>query len=169
MAMFRSLSNLGGYVPRPIEYPKTRPTYEYDFDAKTGKKYLKRTGETNVYAMIQESKDDNTPQKIAARMQRGDMTALGEVVDGFLDTLSYPKTFMESQNVMLKMQNLYDGLDVKQKAEYGNDINVFIKSLNTKMDEKLQANAQAQREKLIQQQQQPATQQPTGGENNAQQ
>ena len=167
------------HTPRPITFPETRNQYAYEYEKDkngmfTGRKVLKKTGETNFVAMIQEGKDDNTPQSIYARMQRGDMTALGEIENGFLDALAYPKNFMESQNVLLKMQNLYNSLDAKQKAEYDNDINVFVKKLNVGMEERLKQASQKQREELVKNEQQPsastsAPQQQTEVNNNAQQ
>ena len=61
---FRTLLN-HPHTPRPITFPETRNQYAYEYEKDkngmfTGRKVLKKTGETNFVAMIQESKDDNT-------------------------------------------------------------------------------------------------------------
>ena len=153
-----------GPIVRDVRtFPTTRNTYAYDFDKKTGRKVLVKTGETNFYELIQSSKDDNSVRGIVDRMNRGDMTALGQAVEGFIDGLAFPKNFMEMQNVNIQMQNMFAALSPDEKKEYGSDINVFIKSMNEKLDKRLEEAAEKHREQLKQQAQQPAqaTQQPT--------
>lgn len=146
--------------PSIKEYPKTRAKYQYEFD-KDGRKVLKKTGDyTNVYAMIQEGKDDNTPRSVLQRIQKGDMTAIGDLQAGFMDALVYPKNFMEAQNVRLQMENMFNSLTAEQKATYGQDVNRFVKDMNEKLDVKLKADAEKRRQDLVNQQNGIAAQTP---------
>lgn len=128
-----------GFEPKPREYPVIAPRYAYDVDKETGKKVVvkQKTG-TNFYQQIQESKEDTLIYNVIDRINRtGDYSLLCENMGGFFDATVLPKDLLAAKKVELQAKQFFEALpsDVRSK-EYGNDFDVFIKTLNSKLKNK---------------------------------
>lgn len=152
MAQYRTASNPGGHVPEGRHFPYLRPKYAYEID-KTGRKVLKKAGATNFYEQIQEGLHDNDVQTIVKRMEMGDLSALGDQTQGFIDALSLPKNLMEAENTRIQIENLFARLPEEERAKYGQDVYRFIKEVNGKIDERMNKAASEYRAQLLAQEQ----------------
>ena len=121
-----------GKAPRSVRsYPKTMPKYGYDVDKETGEKIVVKQGETNVFLQTQEARADTLIYNIIDKINRtGDMSLLGNSVEGFIDVTSMPKTFLEAQVMRVKAEQFFDRLPIEEKAKFQNNVSVFIKSVN---------------------------------------
>ena len=133
---FRTLTDRGTYKKRPRVYSEVLPSYTYDVDKDTGKKIVVRNGEQNVYAMKQEALKSTQIYSLIDRIERtGDMSLLGQAIEGQFDSTVLPKDLMEAKILQCKVENLYRALPVEEKAKYDNDISKFYKSVNDKIIE----------------------------------
>ena len=100
--------------PSRLTQPKTNkyePEYEERIDTKTGKKYLKETGKTNVYEKIQEAKEGCSLKEIMKRYgidpnlsaQKVE-TETGEI----FDYTGTPKSLMEALEITNEARNMFE-------------------------------------------------------------
>lgn len=94
-------------------------TYEISIDA-NGHKTLLKTGETNVYVMIQADLEDTKIENILEKARMGDITAFEKSKGYYMDTTEMPKTLAEAQNTIIKMKNEFEKLplEVREKFDY---------------------------------------------------
>lgn len=110
-------------------FPFTQPEYGYQEDH--GKMVLKKIGEKNVYKRTQEAADDVCLQNIIARLTKGDTSAVGDVVGGFVDVTTMPKTLQEAQNLAIFAENYFKGLPSEVKNKYQNNLNNFLQAVDS--------------------------------------
>lgn len=98
--------------------------YEYKID-KFGRKKLEKTGETNLYAKIQESLEETKIENILKRAAIGDMTVFRP--DGiYADLTEMPSNLIEARQAMQNLENLWRDLDNEIKRKYHFDVEEFI-------------------------------------------
>lgn len=141
--MFYTHSNRPGRVVQP-KTNKFEPEYEERTDAKTGKKYLKKVSETNVYDKIQENKDTNNLKKLLDRygVKPEDVaTNIKEFLAGIEaspinDYTGLPKTLMESLALEEEAQSIYKRTPKEIKAMFNNNFSEFLQgAYNGKLKE----------------------------------
>lgn len=144
--MFRTLTNRGNFVRRKRHFPKFQPTYCYDVDKDTGKKVVVQNGKTNVFQQKQEALPMTQVYNLIDRIERtGDMSLLGEAVEGYFDATFLPRDMMEAKVIQCRVENLYRNLPIEEKKKYDNDISVFYKKVNEKLHENAKKAAEAAR------------------------
>lgn len=107
-------------------------TYQEEIDPETGKKHLVKSGETDVYAMIQEDLEDTKIENILQRAAMGDLKALNQRETLYVDATNMPKTLMEAQNVVLKAKQEFDKLPLEVRKEFDNSAEKYISEMGTK-------------------------------------
>lgn len=101
--------------------------YEVD---KFGRKVLVKTGETDLYAKIQESLEETKIENILKRASIGDMTDFRP--DGiYADLTELPNNLIEARQQIQKMENLWDSLPNELKAKYNYDVGEFVGASGT--------------------------------------
>lgn len=107
--------------------PTGRPmqdVYEYKID-KYGRKKLEKTGETNLYAKIQESLEETKIENILKRAAIGDMSNFRP--DGiYADLTEMPSNLIEARQAMQNLENVWKDLDNEIKRKYHFDVEEFI-------------------------------------------
>lgn len=107
--------------------PNGRPEaneYGYEID-KYGRKILKKTGETNLYAKIQESLEETKIENILKRAAIGDTSVLRP--DGiYADLTEVPSNLIEARQAMQNLENIWNGLSNDIKRKYNFDVEEFI-------------------------------------------
>lgn len=107
-------------------------TYQEEIDKETGKKHLVKSGETNIYAMIQEDLEDSKIENILKRVAMGDLKALNQRETLYVDATNMPKTLMEAQNVVLKAKQEFERLPLEVRKEFDNSAEKYISEMGTK-------------------------------------
>lgn len=110
---------------------KTTPTgsgmqneYGYTID-KFGRKILKKTGETNLYAKIQENLEETKIENILKRVAIGDTTIMRP--DGiYADLTEMPNNLIEARQQMQELENLWNTLGNDIKRKYNFNLDEFI-------------------------------------------
>lgn len=106
-----------------------QPVYGYQINKKTGKKEIVRTGETNIYEMIQASAEGCKLQNIIAKCN-GDYSSL--MAEGnFVDISEMPTSLMEMQNLILKTTDEFEKLPAEIKKKFENSVEKYISSYGT--------------------------------------
>lgn len=119
------------------QYPKTSPEYRKEFNPDTGQYELVEVGKVNVYEIKQEAaKDCNIYNQIDRFNRTGDLSFLGETVDGFIDCLSMPKSLMEMENIRAKASQLWSQAPKKIREKYGSNINLFLQDVDKRLSER---------------------------------
>lgn len=98
--------------------------YGYEVD-NFGRKVLVKTGETNLYARIQESLEETKIENIIARVTTGDTSMLRP--DGiYADLSEIPNNLIEARQQMQKLENVWGDLPREIKEKYNFNVEEFI-------------------------------------------
>lgn len=106
--------------PKTIAAPNgspEEPEYTMCID-KNGHKYLKETGKTNTYNLIQESLEETKIENIMRRAERGDLTALNITNGQYLDITELPNTLAEAQNFVIKATQDFERLPLEIRRKF---------------------------------------------------
>lgn len=116
------------YTPTPSGKP-IEDVYGYEIDS-YGRKVLVKTGETDLYAKIQESLEETKIENILARAAIGDNSVFRP--DGiYADLTEMPSNLIEARQSIQKMENLWAGIPNEIKAKYNYDVGEFIGKAGT--------------------------------------
>lgn len=128
------------------DFPVTLPEYRMEFNQDTGSEELVPVGHVNFVAKIQEAaKDCNIYNQIDRYNRSGDASFLGETVDGFIDTLSMPRSLMDVENIRSKSRQLWNVAPLEIRSKYGNDISRFMKDVDAKLKQRSISKLEKQR------------------------
>lgn len=115
--------------PRTIAQKETNrvePEYEERTDPKTGKKYLKKVGETDVYAKIQESKESSMLKNILDRYKIDPKDSATKIEDNVLDYTTQPKNLMEALAIAEEAKSIYNQSSAEIKQAFNNSYTEFL-------------------------------------------
>lgn len=113
------------------EFPQVVSKYGYDVDKETGEKVVVKQGETNIFLQTQEALSETLVYNVIDRLNRtGDMSLLGNSVEGFIDVTSMPKTYLEAQVMRVKAEQFFDTLPIEEKRKFNNSAAQFIQAVN---------------------------------------
>lgn len=107
------------------------PEYTMCID-KNGHKYLKETGKTNTYKLIQESLEETKIENIMQRAEAGDLTALNIRNGEYLDITDMPNTLAEAQNFVIKASQEFDKLPLEIRKKFDMSPEKYIASFGSK-------------------------------------
>lgn len=98
--------------------------YGYEID-KFGRKVLVKTGETDLYAKIQEELEETKIENILKRVAIGDTSVLRP--DGiYADLTEMPGNLLEARQMMQELENTWNGLPNEIKKKYNYDVEQYI-------------------------------------------
>lgn len=83
-----------------------------------GHKSVKKTGETDLYAKIQESLSSVLIENIIKRAELGDPGALDKYKTQFVDTIGLPDTLAQAQQSIINITKIFEKLPIEIKKEY---------------------------------------------------
>ena len=110
---------------------------EYEEVFENGHYYLRESGKTNLFDMVQASKEETLVYNIIARYQRGDVNALNQRVGQYMDVVGMPTNLAEAHQVMLDVQRKFESLSPDVKSKFDNDVNVFVDAVSHATPDKL--------------------------------
>lgn len=119
--------------PATIPYPKSDkiiPTYSLQINLETGKKELKETGKTNIYEMIQASKEETLIYNILKRFQEGDIEALNKTQGIYGDFTNMPRTLAEAQQLLIDTEKSFNNLPIEIRREFNMSTSEYLASLS---------------------------------------
>lgn len=109
---------------------RMQDNYEYAIDD-YGRKVLIKSGETDLYAKIQESHEESKIETILARVAVGDTSVFRP--DGIYEDISeVPNNFIEVRQQIQKMENTWKKLPKEIKEHYNNNMEDFIAAAGSK-------------------------------------
>lgn len=98
--------------------------YAYEID-NYGRKVLTKTGETDLYAKIQESLEETKIENILQRVAIGDTSVLRP--DGiYADVSEVPTNLVESMQQIQMLENEWNKLDNETKRKYNFSVEEFV-------------------------------------------
>lgn len=106
------------------------PVYQTVID-KNGVKDLKKTGETNIYDIIQESLEQSKIENIIRRAREGDPTALGITEGQYIDTTEIPATLAEAQQLIIKIKQEFDKLPIDTRRKFNMSAEEYVAAYGT--------------------------------------
>lgn len=97
---------------------------------KDGKTYLKENGKTNIYDLIQASKDSAEIYSIIEKYQQtGDASVFNTRQTFYDNFINIPSTPIEMQNMVMEAERAFYELDKDVRAEFNNDVGEFKASI----------------------------------------
>lgn len=105
--------------------------YEIHID-ENGHKTLHATGETNLYAKIQESLESTLIENILDRVRLGDKEALERVQGKYVDMEKLPKSLMDAQNKIIEIKNEFYKLPTEMRSQFDNSPEKYVQMFGTK-------------------------------------
>lgn len=114
--MFYTLTN-----KRSVEFsPRGNPMRDV-FELKReldGNNHLIKTGEENLYEIIQSFKSQCTVENIVRRFENGDISALSRVQGMYIDATVLPSNLHEANLILNNARNIYNNLPVEDRKKY---------------------------------------------------
>lgn len=105
--------------------------YQEEINKKTGSKELVKTGETNIYEMIQQDAEACKIENILHAVAMGDLSALKQREATYCDATTMPKSLMEAQNLVLRMRDEFYKMPLEVRKEFGNDPDRYVSLMGT--------------------------------------
>ena len=115
------------YTPEGTRYINT---YQEEIDKK-GKIKLVKTGETNVYEMIQQHAEECKIENILHAVAMGDLAALNQREATYCDATTMPKNLMEAQNLVLRLKDEFYKMPVEVRKEFDNSPEKYVNLMGT--------------------------------------
>lgn len=106
-------------------------TYQEEIDKKTGKLHLVKTGETNVYDMIQQDAESCKIENILQQVAMGDLNALNQREATYVDATTLPKSLMEAQNLAIRMKDEFYKMPLEVRREFDNSPERYVSLMGT--------------------------------------
>lgn len=105
--------------------------YQEQIDKK-GHKGLVKTGETNVYEMIQADLEQSRIENILHRLAMGDLEALNQKNATYFDATVMPKELRDTLNIVLKAKYEFEKMPVEVKELFHNSPDEYVSQMGTK-------------------------------------
>lgn len=120
--------------------PKTKPSepgrrYLNEYQETTDERgvlCLEKTGEKNIYEMIQADADSADIKKILQAVARGDLNALHQREAVYADVTTMPKSMMEMQNLIIKAKDEFYKMPVEVRKLFDNSPEAYVAQMGTK-------------------------------------
>lgn len=109
---------------------KEEAVYNIELD-KNGHKILKKTGETNIYDIIQASLEDSKIENIIRRATQGDAGVLEIMAGQYMDTSMLPSTLAEAQNFVIAAKREFDRLPIETRRLFNMSAEEYVSSYGT--------------------------------------
>lgn len=155
---FYSRTNRPTAIPCP-KCSKIVPTYSLQINKDTGKKELKETGKTNVYELIQASKEETMVYNILKRFESGDLDALNKTKGIYGDFTSMPRTLAEAQQLVIDTEKQFNELPIEIRREFNMSASEYLASLTNGKFEAIMSKYAKKEEKTEQKVQAPVQEQ----------
>ena len=103
----------------------------YQYEMVNGRKTLKKTGDTNVYALIQESLEETLVENILQRATAGDEGALERYASMYFDATQLPSSIAEAQQQIVAIKEQFYDLPVEKRAMFSHNPDTYVHEYGT--------------------------------------
>lgn len=93
--------------------------------------HLVKSGETNVYEMIQKDADECNIERILQRAAMGDLSALQQRDATYVDATTLPKNLMEAQNLQIRLQDEFYKMPIEVRRQFNNSPEQYVNEMGT--------------------------------------
>ena len=100
-------------------------TYQTRID-ENGHKITEPIGKTNIYDRIQSSLEETKIENIIKRFTEGDVSAFRTGEPVYIDITEAPKTLMEAQNLIIKINDEFNTLPVEVRAKFDHSPEKYV-------------------------------------------
>lgn len=98
----------------------------FQYHMKNGKKTLEKTGDTNVYALIQESLEETLVENILQKATAGDNGALERYASMYFDATQLPSSIAEAQQQIVAIKEQFYDLPVEKRAMFSHNPDTYV-------------------------------------------
>ena len=98
---------------------------------KKGKLTLEKTGQTDVYSLIQLDAESCKIENILKRVAMGDLEALNQREATYCDATTLPKNLMEAQNLTLRLKDEFYKMPLEVRKEFDNSPEKYVGLMGT--------------------------------------
>lgn len=120
------------YPPSEFTNPGSQYLNVYQEEiSKSGSKELVKVGEKNIYEMIQVDLESTKIENILHAVAMGDLSALQQREAFYVDATSYPKTFMEMQNIIIKTKQEFEKMPLEVRKLFDNSPEKYVSEMGT--------------------------------------
>lgn len=116
------------YTPSGTRYINT---YQECLDD-LGRLTLERTGQTNVYEMIQEEHESTKIESILHAVAMGDLNALKQREATYCDATTLPHSLREAQDLVIRLRDEFYTLPLEVRKEFSNSPEQYVSEMGTK-------------------------------------
>lgn len=109
---------------------RMEPEYKERYDEETGKKYLVKVGEINIYEKIQTYKDECDVHSILERMVNGD-TSMLRTNAVYANISNMPKSYGEMFNRIKELQETFNNLPKSIREKFNNSLEEWASTSGT--------------------------------------
>lgn len=106
-------------------------TYEESIDD-LGRLTLEKTGQTNIYAKIQEEHETTKIESILHAVAMGDLNALNQREAMYVDSTTMPHSLREAQELVIKAKNEFYNMPIEVRKEFNNSPEQYVSEMGTK-------------------------------------
>lgn len=106
-------------------------TYEESIDD-LGRLTLEKTGQTNIYAKIQEEHEATKIESILHAVAMGDMNALQQREAMYVDATTMPHSLREAQELVIKAKNEFYEMPLEVRKEFNNSPEQYVSEMGSK-------------------------------------
>lgn len=103
----------------------------YQYQMVNGKKTLVKTGDTNVYNLIQESLEETLVENILQRATAGDEGALERYASMYFDATQLPNSIAEAQQQIVAIKEQFYDLPVEKRAMFSHNPDTYVHEYGT--------------------------------------
>lgn len=98
---------------------------------KNGVKTLEKTGQTDVYELIQQDAESCKIENILKRVAMGDLEALNQREATYVDATTLPKNLMEAQNLQLRLKDEFYKMPLEVRKAFENSPEKYVSLMGT--------------------------------------
>lgn len=99
-----------------------------------GKKMLVVTGQEDLKAFIEASKDETLISSIIKRYTEGDVTALSRAQGFYADITGMPTDLASAQQTLIKLQDNFDKLPLEVRKKFDNSFDKYVEEVSSISD-----------------------------------
>lgn len=103
----------------------------YQEEMRKDAKHLVKSGETNVYEMIQKDAEECNIERILQRAAMGDLSALQQRDATYVDATTLPKNLMEAQNLQIRLQDEFYKMPIEVRREFNNSPEQYVNEMGS--------------------------------------
>lgn len=104
----------------------------YTLSTLEGRETLERTGQNNIYDMIQADLEDSKIENVIKKVMMGDMSVLRQSEPQYVDASTMPNDMMTIQNIIVKTKQEFEKMPEEVKKLFNYSAEQYVNEMGTK-------------------------------------